>query len=82
MCRVVEVLDIRAVDAEDMPHPMCREAVDDMVDVAAGQLAGTVVTYTVDRLAFSPSPPMVQAVIDIDGGDGAPWRWPTPDRRS
>lgn len=39
-----------------------------MVDVAAGQLAGTVVTYTVDRLAFSPSPPMVQAVIDIDGG--------------
>jgi 3-hydroxy-3-methylglutaryl CoA synthase/uncharacterized OB-fold protein len=52
------------------PTRVCRScaAVDDMVDVAAGQLAGTVVTYTVDRLAFSPSPPMVQAVIDIDGG--------------
>jgi 3-hydroxy-3-methylglutaryl CoA synthase/uncharacterized OB-fold protein len=29
---------------------------------------GTVVTYTVDRLAFSPSPPMINAVIDFDGG--------------
>jgi uncharacterized OB-fold protein len=27
-----------------------------------------VVTYTVDRLAFSPSPPMINAVIDFDGG--------------
>jgi len=29
---------------------------------------GTIVTYTVDRLAYSPSPPMVQAVVDVDGG--------------
>jgi hydroxymethylglutaryl-CoA synthase len=26
------------------------------------------VTYTVDHLAYSPSPPVVQAVIDVDGG--------------
>jgi 3-hydroxy-3-methylglutaryl CoA synthase/uncharacterized OB-fold protein len=29
---------------------------------------GTVATYTVDRLAFSPSPPMIDAVVDFDGG--------------
>jgi uncharacterized OB-fold protein len=29
---------------------------------------GTVVTFTVDRLAFSLSPPVIQAVIDFDGG--------------
>jgi uncharacterized OB-fold protein len=29
---------------------------------------GTVVTYTIDRLAYSLSPPVIQAVIDFDGG--------------
>ena len=29
---------------------------------------GTVATFTVDRLAFSPSPPMIDAVVDFDGG--------------
>ena len=29
---------------------------------------GTVATFTVDRLAFSPSPPLVDAVVDFDGG--------------
>jgi 3-hydroxy-3-methylglutaryl CoA synthase/uncharacterized OB-fold protein len=29
---------------------------------------GTVATYTVDRLAYSLSPPVIQAVIDFDGG--------------
>lgn len=30
--------------------------------------AGTVATYTVDRLAYSPAPPVVAAVVDFDGG--------------
>ena len=30
--------------------------------------SGTVATYTVDRLAFSPSPPLIEAVVDFDGG--------------
>lgn len=30
--------------------------------------AGTVVTFTVDRLAYSPSPPVIDAVVDFDGG--------------
>jgi hydroxymethylglutaryl-CoA synthase len=34
--------------------------------------AGTVVAFTVDRLAFSPSPPVVFAVIDFDGGGRLP----------
>jgi uncharacterized OB-fold protein len=29
---------------------------------------GTIATYTVDRLAHSPSPPMIDAVVDFDGG--------------
>jgi 3-hydroxy-3-methylglutaryl CoA synthase len=33
---------------------------------------GTVVTFTVDRLAYSPSPPVVFAVIDFDGGGRLP----------
>jgi 3-hydroxy-3-methylglutaryl CoA synthase/uncharacterized OB-fold protein len=33
---------------------------------------GTIVTYTVDRLAASPSPPVVFAVVDFDGGGRLP----------
>lgn len=29
---------------------------------------GKVATYTVDRLAFSPAPPIIDAVVDFDGG--------------
>jgi hydroxymethylglutaryl-CoA synthase len=31
-------------------------------------LHATVVTHTVDYLAHSPSPPMIQAVLDVDAG--------------
>jgi uncharacterized OB-fold protein len=30
--------------------------------------AGTVATFTVDRLAFSPSPPLINVVVDFEGG--------------
>jgi len=33
---------------------------------------GTVVTFTVDKLAWSPSPPIVFAVVDFDGGGRLP----------
>jgi len=33
---------------------------------------GTVATYTVDRLVYSPSPPVVFAVVDFDGGGRLP----------
>jgi uncharacterized OB-fold protein len=35
-------------------------------------VAGTVATYTVDRLAYSPSPPVMFAVVDFDGGGRLP----------
>jgi hydroxymethylglutaryl-CoA synthase len=52
------------------PARVCRACgtADEMAAAPVADLGGTVVTYTVDHLAFSPSPPMVQAVIDVDGG--------------
>jgi 3-hydroxy-3-methylglutaryl CoA synthase/uncharacterized OB-fold protein len=43
-------------------------AVDRMERRPLADRPGTVATYTVDRLAFSPSPPMIDAVVDFDGG--------------
>ena len=47
-------------------------AVDDMEPVAMADAVGTVVTSTIDRLAYSPSPPIVFAVVDFDGGGRYP----------
>lgn len=33
---------------------------------------GKVITYTIDRMAYSPSPPIVFAVVDFDGGGRLP----------
>jgi 3-hydroxy-3-methylglutaryl CoA synthase len=53
-------------DPQLPPRPSGGEAVP-MADVA-----GTIVTFTVDRLAYSPSPPIVFAVVDFDGGGRFP----------
>jgi hydroxymethylglutaryl-CoA synthase len=42
--------------------------VDDMSDERLADVQGTVVTFTIDRLAYTLSPPVVAAVIDFDGG--------------
>jgi 3-hydroxy-3-methylglutaryl CoA synthase len=47
-------------------------ALDDMEPVAMAEAEGTVVTFTVDRLAYSPSPPIVFAIVDFDGGGRYP----------
>ena len=47
-------------------------AIDDMEPVAMADATGTVVTSTIDRLAYSPSPPIVFAVVDFDGGGRYP----------
>ena len=47
-------------------------AIDDMEPRPMADAAGTVVTFTVDRLAYSPSPPIVFAVVDFDGGGRLP----------
>ncbi len=35
-------------------------------------VAGTIVTFTIDKLSYSPSPPIVFAVVDFDGGGRFP----------
>jgi hydroxymethylglutaryl-CoA synthase len=42
--------------------------VDHMEPVRMADVPATIVTFTVDRLAYSLSPPVVAAVIDFDGG--------------
>ena len=47
-------------------------AVDDMVPFDRADAEATIATYTIDRLAYSPSPPIVFAVLDFDGGGRFP----------
>jgi 3-hydroxy-3-methylglutaryl CoA synthase len=48
-------------------------AVDDMDPIPMADAEGTIVTYTVDRLAYSPSPPVIFAVVDFEApGGGEP----------
>lgn len=55
------------------PQRVCRGCgtQDEMAVVPGTSLVGTVATYTVDRLAFSPSPPVLVVVVDFDGGGRA-----------
>ncbi len=46
--------------------------IDDMEARPMADATGTVVTSTVDRLAYSPSPPIVFAIVDFDGGGRVP----------
>jgi len=47
-------------------------ALDVMEPVAMAEAKGTIVTFTIDRMAYSPSPPVVFAVVDFDGGGRFP----------
>jgi uncharacterized OB-fold protein len=48
------------------------DAFDDMDAVPMSEVQGTVATFTIDRIAYSPSPPIVFAVVDFDGGGRLP----------
>ncbi|MFB7718288.1 MULTISPECIES: OB-fold domain-containing protein [unclassified Nocardia] len=52
------------------PARVCKNcrSVDAMTDEPRAHMPGTVATFTVDRLAYSPAPPVVAAVVDFDGG--------------
>ncbi|OBH11022.1 OB-fold domain-containing protein [Mycobacterium sp. E1747] len=52
------------------PARTCRSCgrIDAMVAAPAATLRGSVATFTVDHLAYSPSPPVVQVAVDVDGG--------------
>jgi 3-hydroxy-3-methylglutaryl CoA synthase/uncharacterized OB-fold protein len=47
-------------------------AVDDMDPLPLAGTPGTIATFTIDRIAYSPSPPIVFAVVDFDGGGRYP----------
>jgi hydroxymethylglutaryl-CoA synthase len=44
------------------------KATDRMADVPMADRLGRVATFTIDHLAFSPSPPVINVVVDFDGG--------------
>ena len=48
------------------------DAVDDMEPAPMADVQGTVALLTVDRIAYSPSPPITFAVVDWDGGGRLP----------
>jgi uncharacterized OB-fold protein len=48
------------------------ERTDQMVDAPMADIQGTIATFTVDRMAYSPSPPIIFAVVDFDGGGRLP----------
>jgi hydroxymethylglutaryl-CoA synthase len=52
------------------PDRVCQQchAVDETVPEPLADVPATVTTYTVDRLAYTPSPPLLMAVLDFDGG--------------
>ncbi|MCU1453806.1 MAG: 3-hydroxy-3-methylglutaryl CoA synthase [Acidimicrobiales bacterium] len=47
-------------------------AVDDMEPFPMADVRGRIATFTVDKLVYSPSPPVVFAVVDFAGGGRAP----------
>ncbi|MGB2756781.1 MAG: OB-fold domain-containing protein, partial [Acidimicrobiia bacterium] len=47
-------------------------AVDHMHPISMADAIGTVATFTVDRLAWSPSPPVIFAVVDFQAGGRVP----------
>jgi hydroxymethylglutaryl-CoA synthase len=52
------------------PQRVCVKchAIDRMTAERLADVPARIATFTVDRLAFSPSPPMVVAVLDFEGG--------------
>ncbi|MBA3741470.1 OB-fold domain-containing protein [Sporichthya sp.] len=52
------------------PARVCRRCheVDQMVPEPMADVPAAVSTFTIDRLAFTPSPPLIGAVVDFDGG--------------
>ncbi len=57
-----------AIHLPPMRVSMVGGALDDMERVRMADVPATIATFTVDRLAFSLSPPTVAVVIDYDGG--------------
>ncbi len=53
-------------------YSMEGDAFDDMEPAPMSEVEGTIATFTIDRIAYSPSPPIVFGVVDFDGGGRLP----------
>jgi uncharacterized OB-fold protein len=62
----------RSTDTGEVQLPPAVQLADPLEPAPMADVAGTVVTFTVDRIAYSPSPPIVFAVVDFDGGGRLP----------
>jgi uncharacterized OB-fold protein len=51
---------------------MAGGALDDMEAAPMADVTATIITFTIDRLSYSQSPPIVFAVVDFDGGGRFP----------
>ncbi|MDG1197918.1 MAG: OB-fold domain-containing protein [Actinomycetota bacterium] len=57
-----------AIHLPPMRVSMSGGSVDDMERIRMADIPATIATFTIDRLAYSLSPPVVAVVIDYDGG--------------
>jgi len=57
----------RAIHLPPARISMVGDEVDDMVPAPMAECSGSIVTFTVDHMTYSPSPPVVFAVVDFDG---------------
>ena len=48
------------------------DTIDDMEPLPMSDVEGTISTFTIDRIAYSPSPPITFAVVDFDNGARLP----------
>jgi 3-hydroxy-3-methylglutaryl CoA synthase/uncharacterized OB-fold protein len=62
----------RSIDTGEVQLPPAVQLDDPLEPAPMADVSGTVVTFTVDRIAYSPSPPIVFAVVDFDGGGRLP----------
>jgi uncharacterized OB-fold protein len=51
---------------------MAGGALDEMDAAPMADVTATIITFTIDRLSYSPSPPIVFAVVDFEGGGRFP----------
>ncbi len=61
-----------AARSRDWKYGLAESGADGDEAASLADATGTVTTFTVDRLAYSPSPPVVFAVVDFDGGRRLP----------
>jgi uncharacterized OB-fold protein len=62
----------RSVTTGEIRLPPAVQLDEPLEPVAMAEVQGTVATFTIDRLSYSPSPPIVFAVVDFDGGGRLP----------